>query len=113
MKGSLSDGIDELRDDPKTYERQIDSMTQIMDIMVKRRPHQGNAKQKCAIKKFCIFCHKHNHEQEECRSRIKNKAPCYSPTGLTYYPKVIKSIKKQKTINQNTNYEQSVFHNTA
>ena len=70
MKGSLSDRIDGLCDDLKTYERQIDSMTQIMDIMVTRSPHQGNAKQKCAIKKFCIFCHKHNHEQEECRSRI-------------------------------------------
>ena len=75
--------------------------------------HRGNAKRKCKAKMFCIYCHKHNHKQEECRSRIKNNAPCYSPTGLTYYPKVIKLAKKQKTIDVVPNYEKSVFHNTA
>ena len=51
----------------------------------------GGAIQKDA---FCIYCHKKFHKQEECRSRIRDNAPCYSPSGTAYFPKVINSAEE-------------------
>ena len=75
----------------------------------------GGAIQKDA---FCIYCHKKFHKQEECRSRIRDNAPCYSPSGTAYFPKVINSAEEaeqQENVDSvNFDYEtNTVFHETA
>ena len=49
--------------------------------------HGGNTF-KTTNKLFCIYCRKHNHEQEKCRHRIQDKAPCCTNSGIAYFPKI-------------------------
>ena len=37
--------------------------------------------------KYCIFCHKSGHDQDDCFKRIREGKPCRSARGKTYYPK--------------------------
>ena len=37
--------------------------------------------------KFCLYCRKPYHKQENCKQRIKDNAPCLDAQGFPFYPK--------------------------
>ena len=76
-----------------------------------RGGNQGGTTQKDA---FCIYCHKKYHKQEDCRSRIRDEAPCYSANGTPFYPKINlieEDTEGVQSLSETT--ENSVFFHTA
>ena len=55
--------------------------------------------------KFCLYCKKGGHIQEDCRHRIENNHPCLTQMGKPYWPKV----HKKKPAFPASTYDDLVF----
>lgn len=65
----------------------------------------GNNSNKNGI--TCVYCKKQGHHQDDCRSRIRDNAPCIANSGKTYFPKKVNEVTNESTVN---NITHSGFH---
>jgi hypothetical protein len=63
--------------------------------------YRGNQQKKSEHPLRCMFCNVTGHHMHQCRTRIEQGKPCYSPAGRPYYPeRSSKDSKKVNDINQ-------------
>ena len=65
----------------------------------------GNNSNKNGI--TCVYCKKQGHHQDDCRSHIRDNAPCIANSGKTYFPKKVNEVTNESTVN---NISHSGFH---
>ena len=58
---------------------------------------------------FCIFCRKPNHNQDDCRQRIAENAPCLSKNGVPYFPRSQNPVEEETTTQNGSIFANSVF----
>ncbi len=58
---------------------------------------------------FCIFCRKPNHNQDDCRQRIAENAPCLSKNGVPYFPRNQNPIDEEDMTQNGSIFSNSVF----
>ena len=56
----------------------------------------GNNSNKNGI--TCVYCKKQGHHQDNCRSRIRDNAPCIANSVKTYFPKKVNKVTNESTI---------------
>ena len=47
----------------------------------------------------CLYCKKQGHHQDDCRSHIRDNAPCIANSGKTYFPKKVNEVMNEAIVN--------------
>ena len=69
----------------------------------------GAGNQQTAKPFFCIFCRKPNHNQDDCRQRIAENAPCLCKNGVPYFPRNQNPIDEEDITQNGSIFSNSVF----
>ena len=70
----------------------------------------AGSQQQTAKPFFCIFCRKPNHNQDDCRQRIAENAPCLSKNGVPYFPRSQNPIGEEEDTQGGNIFANSVFY---